>query len=137
MSRYRNDRGTASIELVLIAPLLITILVFVIGLGRMAYSSQQVNAAAADAARAASLERNTSLSAAAAEHAARASLGNQGLSCRGLDVVANLSSYQPGGQVSVTVTCVADLSDVAMAGFPGTRTFTATSTVPIERWRAN
>ncbi|UUW96317.1 ATP/GTP-binding protein [Pimelobacter simplex] len=116
--------------------MLIVILLFVVGLGRMAHADQQVQAGAADAARAASLERNTGASDAAARQAARDSLGQAGISCTNLDVSVNLGGYEPGGQLSVTVRCTADLSSVALAGFPGSRVFTATSTVPIETWRA-
>jgi Flp pilus assembly protein TadG len=135
-TRPRDERGTAALEMVVLAPVLIVVLLFVVGLGRMAHADQQVQSVAADAARAASLERNTSASAAAARQAAEASLGEAGVSCTNLDVSVNLSSYEPGGQVSVTVKCTADLGAVAMAGFPGTRVFTASSTVPIEKWRA-
>lgn len=135
-TRPREERGTAALEMVVLAPVLIVVLLFVVGLGRMAHADQQVQSVAADAARAASLERNTSASAAAARQAAESSLGEAGVSCTNLDVSVNLSSYQPGGQVSVTVKCTADLGAVAMAGFPGSKVFTASSTVPIEKWRA-
>lgn len=135
-TRPREERGTAALEMVVLAPVLIVVLLFVFGLGRMAHADQQVQSVAADAARAASLERNTSASASAARQAAEASLGEAGVSCTNLDVSVNLSSYEPGGQVSVTVKCTADLGAVAMAGFPGSRVFTASSTVPIEKWRA-
>ena len=132
----RDEWGTAALEMVVLAPVLIVILLFVVGLGRMAHADQQVQAGAADAARAASLERNTSASAAAAQQAARDSLGQAGVSCTNLDVSVNLDGYEPGGQVRVTLKCTADLSSVAMSGFPGSKVFTSTSTVPIENWRA-
>ena len=134
--RSRGERGAAAIELVLMAPVLMVILLFVVGLGRMAHARQQLESVAADSARAASMERNTHASAQAARDAAEASLGEAGVSCSGLQVAVDLSSYQPGGTVRVTVTCQAMLADVAMAGFPGSRTFTATSTVPIENFRS-
>jgi Flp pilus assembly protein TadG len=134
--RARGERGTAAIQLVLIAPVLMVILLFVVGLGRMAHARQQLESVAADSARAASLERNTHHSAAAAKAAAQQSLGQAGVSCTGLTVDVDLTSYEPGGQVKVTVSCKTQLSDVALAGFPGSRTFTATSTVPIETYRS-
>lgn len=133
---HREDHGSAAIELTLIAPVLIVILLFVVGLGRMAHARQQVESVAADSARAASLERNTALSAQAARTAATRSLGAAGVSCADLDVNTDLSSYQPGGRVTVTVACTTRLRDVMLAGFPGSRIFTATSSVPIEIFRA-
>src|SRR5215217_2554925 len=89
-----EERGTAALEMVVLAPVLIVVLLFVVGLGRMAHADQQVQAGAADAARAASLERNTGESAAAAQQAARASLGHAGISCTNLDVEVDLGSYE-------------------------------------------
>lgn len=137
IGRRRDARGTAVIELVLMAPVLMVILLFVVGLGRMAHARQQIESVAADSARAASLERNTSQSAAAAKTAAERSLGEAGVSCTNLQVNVDLADYQPGGQVRVTVSCTTELSDVALAGFPGSRVFTATSTVPIETYRSS
>jgi Flp pilus assembly protein TadG len=135
--RSRDERGTAAIEFVLMAPVLMVIFLFVIGLGRMAHARQQLESVAADSARAASLERNTYQSADAAKTAAQQSLGEAGVSCTDLNVEVDLSSYKPGGKVTVTVSCKTNLSDVGMAGFPGTKTFTATSTVPIETYRSS
>ncbi|MGL5826823.1 MAG: TadE family protein [Nocardioides sp.] len=133
----RGEHGTAAIELTLLAPAIMVILLFVVGLGRMAHARQQIEAVAADSARAASLERNTSQSANAAQNAAQSSLGDAGVSCTNLEVNVDLSSYQPGGRVTVNVSCKTKLSDIAMAGFPGSRTFTATSSVPIETYRGS
>lgn len=131
----RDERGTSAIELTLIAPVLMVILLFVVGLGRMAHARQQIESVAADSARAASLERNTSQSTRAAQRAAAQSLGDAGVACTNLRVDVDLSSYQPGGRVRVTVTCTTQLRDVALAGFPGSRVFSATSIVPIETYR--
>lgn len=133
--RRRDERGVSAIELTLIAPVLMVVLLFVVGLGRMAHARQQIESVAADSARAASLERNTAQSARAAEAAAARSLGDTGVSCSRLTVQVDLSSYQPGGRVAVTVSCTTRLSDVALAGFPGSRVFAARSVVPIETYR--
>ncbi|GAW48030.1 MULTISPECIES: TadE/TadG family type IV pilus assembly protein [unclassified Nocardioides] len=134
--RSHGERGTAVLSITLITPLILAFVLFVVGLGRMAHARQQVEAVAADAARAASLQRNTSQSASAAQTAARASLGSAGVSCQDLDVDVDVSSYHPGGRITVTVSCTTKLDDVALAGFPGHKTFTARSVVPIETWRS-
>jgi hypothetical protein len=131
------EKGMAAIELVLLAPVLLLILMFVVGLGRMAHARQQVESVAADSARAASLERGADGSAtAAAQSAARRSLGEAGVSCTDLAVHVDLSRYRPGGSVAATVSCRAELGDVAIAGFPGSKVFTATAVVPIESYRS-
>lgn len=134
--RGAGERGSASIELVLVTPLLLMVLLLVVGLGRMAHARQQIESVAADAARAASLQRNTTQSKAAGKLAAQLSLGDGGLSCSGLLVDVDVSAYQPGGRVVATVTCKAKLGDIALSGLPGARTFTATSVVPIEDFRS-
>jgi Flp pilus assembly protein TadG len=133
--RSRDERGDAAVELTLLAPVLLVILLFIVGLARMSHASQQVESIAADAARAASLERNTAASTTVAENAAARSLDQAGLSCKTMNVDVDVSQYRPGGTVSVTVTCIAAMGDVAMAGFPGQRKFKATSVVPIESYR--
>lgn len=132
----RGELGSVAVELVLVVPVLMVALLLVVGLGRMAQSRQLVDGAAADAARAASLERNTDLSAAAGHDAAKRSLADRGVSCASVDVSVDVSGYEPGGSVTATVTCTADLSDVALSGLPGSRAFSATAVVPIETYRA-
>lgn len=134
--RRCDERGSAPVELTLLAPVLLVILLVVVGLGRMAHARQQVESVSADSARAASLERNTAASRGVAQAAARSSLDRAGLSCVSMDVDVDVSNYRPGGTVRVTVSCTSQMSDVAMAGFPGNRQFTSTSIVPIEIWRA-
>lgn len=135
--RRRGERGSAAVELTLLAPVLLVVLLFVVGLGRMAHARQQVESVSADAARAASLERTTTAATGVAQAAARASLDRAGLSCTAMDVGVDVSAYGPGGSVTVTVTCTAGLADVAMAGFPGTQRFTSSTTVPVENYRAS
>lgn len=135
--RPRREQGSASVELVLLTPLLIMVLLFVVGLARIAMAKQQVEAVAADAARAASLERNTSQSANAARSVVDGELGERGMSCQALDVDVDVSDYRPGGAVRVTVACTANLSDVALSGLPGSKQYRATAVVPIETYRGN
>lgn len=136
MTRRPGERGSASIELVIVAPLLIMFLLLVVGLGRLALARLDVNAAAYEAARASSLERVVDAAAAQGESAARRTLTDRGMSCSSLSVDVDTSSYRSGGQVRTTITCVAKLSDLALSGLPGSKTYTATATVPIEQWRA-
>lgn len=117
------------------APALIAVLLFVVGLARIANAKQQVEAVAADGARAASLERNTALSASAAQDAITWELGERGMSCSSLQVDVDVSDYRPGGSVQVTVSCTAALGDVALSGLPGHKRYTATAAVPIETHR--
>lgn len=135
--KTRDERGTAAVELVLIVPVLIVAFLLVVGLGRMAHARQQVEGVAADAARAASLERNTSQSSQAARTIATEALRDRGLDCQSLDLRVDVSNYKPGGTVRVQLWCTASLGDVALSGLPGRRVFTAQATVPIETYRSS
>lgn len=132
----RNESGSAALEMVIMAPVMIMFLLFIVGLGRMSQARQEVNSAAYEAARAASLQRNTGASAADGREAALRTLGDRGMSCTSLNVGVDVSSYRPDGRVTATVTCVASLGDLALSGLPGSKTFRATAVVPIEQYRS-
>lgn len=132
-----RERGSASIELVLITPVLIMFLLLVVGLGRLALASQEVTAAANDAARAASLERNVGAAAGKGRAAAEQALADRGMSCASLSVDVDTSGYRAGGQVRAEVVCVADLGDLALSGLPGSKTYRADAVVPIEQYKAD
>jgi len=122
-------------EFVVLAPIMIVVVLLVVGLGRYAHGTQLVEQAAAAAARAASL---TSSSAQAQGRAARAASGSRsdaGLSCTGMTTDIDTGSFRPGGVVTVTITCTADLSGLALSGLPGTATITATGRAPLETLR--
>jgi Flp pilus assembly protein TadG len=134
--RRLGESGSTALELTLLAPVLLAVLMLVVGLGRMAHARQQVESIAADAARAASLARDPDASRQQAELAAELSRGDTDLSCTPLEVDVSTANYRPGGTIRVVVTCVADLSDVAVSGLPGHRTFTATAVAPLEQYRS-
>lgn len=127
------QEGSIAVELVILTPLLLVLLMFVVGLGRIAHASGEVDGAAADAARSASLLRTPAAAQEAGEHAARAHL--DGSSCRSLDVEIDTTRLRPGGMVIARVRCTASLAGLGLAGFPGARTFTATASVPIDTYR--
>jgi Flp pilus assembly protein TadG len=131
----RSECGTASVEFVVVAPLLAALLLLVAGLGRIADAHGRVEGAAREAARAASLQRLPSEADAAGRTAARASLARQDVTCAALSVTIDARDYRPGGQVSATVRCTARLAGLAFVGFAGTYTATATAVAPIEIWR--
>ena len=139
MNRARPlaDRGSAAVELVLVAPILVALLLFVVGAGRMAHARGQVDGAAREAARAGSLERNPVAARTAGERAARALLAGESITCAGLAVSVDVSAYLPGGLVTASVSCIASLSGLGLSGLPGSKTFQATAVVPIETLRSS
>jgi Flp pilus assembly protein TadG len=133
------DRGSAAVEMVIVAPALIALMLLVVGMGRLSHGDQQVQVAAAQAARAASLQRGDSAAiSAAANTAANDTLAGDHVTCAHTTTPATVdpaSNERPGGSITVTVTCTSKLSDLLLAGFPGSHTWTATVTVPIDSYQ--
>ncbi len=131
----RDDRGSASLELVLVTPALIVLLLFVVFVGRLEQARGDVDRAARDAARAASIARTSDQARADGEAAARSTLQAGGVSCRDLTVDVNVDDFAPGGSVAARITCGVDLADVALLDVPGRRTLTATFSEPVDVYR--
>ena len=138
--RHRgDDRGGVSLELVVLTPALVALLALLVVAGRVALAGTSVEQAADEAARSASIARTASAARKAAEDGAVRALARQGLRCSRLVVTADLRGFSvPVGvpaEVSAVVTCVVELSDLAVPGFPGSRTVTATAVSPLDTYR--
>lgn len=130
-----RDAGSATLELVLLTPLILVLLLLVVLGGRYAQARGDVDAAARDAARAGSIAREPDAAKSAAADAARARLTEGGVTCRVLDVAVDTSDFRPGGTVGAKVTCTIDLSDLTGLAVPTSRTISATFTEPIDTYR--
>jgi hypothetical protein len=130
-----RDGGFLSLELDVVATVLIVVALLVVGWGRLSYSRGSVEKAAAAAARAATVTSSPAAAVVAARHTAQADLSAAGISCARFTVSVDTAAFRPGGQVTVTVRCTARLGDVALAGFPGSKTLTGSSVSPLERLR--
>jgi Flp pilus assembly protein TadG len=122
-TRCHDDRGSAGVEAAFAVVALLLVGFFIIGALRVTNTGGDANAAAHAAARAAAGEYDLPSANAAANRVAAGVLADRGVACQGLNVnvTGDLAS---GGIVTVEVTCTVDLSDVALAGFPGSRTLT-------------
>jgi Flp pilus assembly protein TadG len=130
-----NDRGGAAVEIVLVAPLLIAMFLFVVGLGRLASSREAVDGAARDGAREASVARTVGRARAAADQIVRDTLRQRDVTCRGLVVQVDTSSFRPGGTVAVDVSCDVDNADVVLSGLPGRATLHGAFVAPVDTFR--
>ncbi len=137
MTRLDGQRGAVSTELAVLAPLLIGFMLFVVFAGRVAQAEGDVANAAHEAARAASLVGAPQAAVEAATETAEANIAEGAVACRRLDVVVDTTSFDAGGQVSVTVSCEAAFGDIAMLAVPGSRTFVATAVEVIDTYRAD
>lgn len=131
----RRETGSAAVELVLLTPVLIVLMLFVVFVGRFASARADVDAAARDGARAASLARSPATAARDGREAVEATLAGEGVTCRTLSVAIHTGSFRPGGSVGATVSCAVDVSDLTSLGLPGTRTVSATFSEPVDLFR--
>lgn len=137
--RCRDERGSVAIEAAIGVPAFGLFIAMIILGGRVEIAKQSVEVAAYEAARAASIERTQSEAISSGKSAATSSLSDQGLQCATTNVTVNAAAFNaPLGttaQVTATVTCKVDVSDLAIPGVPGTRTITATASSPVDAYR--
>lgn len=141
MSRRRlrwDERGSASIEAVVVGPAVVLLILLVVFGGRVALAHQTVQTSAADAARAASLARSKT----EARHAAEAAVTgwfDQQLPCTSHTLQLDVAGFDkpvgtPAG-VTATLTCRLQTSDLGLPGLPDLN-LVSTMTSPIDTYRA-
>jgi TadE-like protein len=127
-----DDRGSLSLELVIIVPMLLLMLALVYAFARVAQTNQTFEAGVRDAARAATQARSKPQAERVAEESLRASLGPGATDClRTLDVEIP-SSYQAGFIVTVDARCSYGLGDLGLPGIPGAVPVTASFASPLD-----
>lgn len=134
-----GERGSVTLELAVLAPVLLIFLGLIVAGGRVQLAGGSVETAAADAARQASIARTPAAAQAAALASARATLAAEGLSCSPLSVSVDTAGFAaPLGQpaaVRAEVACTVSLADLLVPGVPGSHRMTATATSVIDPYR--
>lgn len=137
--RQRRDRGSATLELAILASALILLLGFIVVAGRVAIANNTITTVAGNAAREASLARDARTATVTAAATARSALTAQAIRCDGGGQVAvdasgfaAASQGAPGQSVVVTVTCLVSFADLAIPGLPGSRTLSDRAVSPID-----
>lgn len=130
--RLRQERAAATIEVALLVPVIVGLLLFTVAGARLIDTRGDIDGAARDAARAASLQPSPDAARAAAEESVRANLGDRDRPCAPSGVHVDLSRFGPGGTVAVEVTCGVALDDLAFPGLPGKKILTSRFVAPID-----
>ncbi|WP_121397191.1 TadE/TadG family type IV pilus assembly protein [Micromonospora sp. M71_S20] len=148
------ERGSVSIEVAVLAPAFIALIVLAGVAGRTAVAAEAIDAAAHDAARAASISRDARTARAEARDAARRQLGWRGLNCAGTPEVTfsgavrgtptsfDAAFRSPAGQdasVTVRVACTVSYGDLHLSvlpGMPAGKRVSASFTSPLDRYRS-
>lgn len=134
-----RERGSATLEVLVLAPVMLAAVGFAIAGGRIETAHQAVDQAAYAAARQASIARDSGTARTLATSTARTMLTQRGLNCTAVAVDLDLSGFSaPLGQpatVRANISCVVGLSDLAVPGLPGGKQLTATAASPIDPYR--
>jgi Flp pilus assembly protein TadG len=130
-----GDAGYLAQEAALVAGALVLVIMLVVYAGRTSAMSGHVSSAAAEAARAASLQASPAGAAAAARKSADANLDRDNVNCDSFRVDVNTAHLAPGGSVSVTVHCWVSFSQLAPIAPGGQRHFQSQSTETVDVYR--
>ncbi|MEU7587139.1 TadE/TadG family type IV pilus assembly protein [Micromonospora sp. NPDC049230] len=151
--KHTTERGSVSIEVAVLAPAFIALMVLAGVVGRTAVAAEAIDAAAHDAARAASISRDSATARTAALEAVQDQLDWRGLACANEpnpeltgSVAGQSTSFDDAfssvvgadATVTVTVVCLVSLQDIALGflpGMPSEKRVSATFTSPLDRYR--
>ena len=122
-----GDRGSATLELAVIAPAIFALFGLVVAAGRVETARAAAVAAAQDGVRAASLARLPALARVDGHSAAGADLAGNG--CRSWSVSIE-GQLQPGGLLTARVSCTAGLGVL-----PGSFTTSARASAAVDPYR--
>lgn len=132
----RDDEGSLMVELVVMMPVLFMLGLCLLAFGRLSEAHQLVVEASRAGAQAASVQPTSESAVDAAGDSAVVGVFGQKRSCANATIKTNVSQFEPGGYVTVSVTCQVNLSDLTAPGVPGTTDITASSTAPIDPYRS-
>jgi hypothetical protein len=132
----RDDRGSESVELAILLPVALLVLAMLVIGARIALAGDRISGVAGIAAREASLARSVTAAQQMAIASATEALADRNLHCADVEVSVETSGFNsaPGAPAAVTVTvaCTVDLSDIGVAGLPGSRTLRDAATSPLD-----
>lgn len=124
-----------TLELALVVPALLVVVAFIAGAATLGGARADLDDAAWEAARAASLTRSSLDADFAAHKAVDRRLAGERWACDNRAVTVDLARFQPGGSVAVEVACGLRLAD-AFLFFPGSAQLRSRAVEPLEPFRA-
>jgi len=130
--RRHTEQGSIGMEVVILVPVLMGVVLLISAFGRAVDTNTDVDAAAREAARAASYERDAASAIAAGQGVATATLPSNA-ACAPASV--DTSDFVPGGSVEVTITCEVSYEGLGLIGLPGATTMTGESAAPLDEFR--
>jgi Flp pilus assembly protein TadG len=136
-SRSIRDRsgGSMTVELVVLTPVIVVFLLVALAFGRYALAKEELVGGARAAADAVAIA-GSALQAQQAGSAAAMPVLQSDHSCKNPTVSVASSSFAPGGQVRVSVSCQVAFSDLLIPGFPGSVIVQAVQVATIDPYRS-
>ncbi len=131
----KTENGSATVELVLLTPVLMALMLFVVIAGRSGEAQIEVRHAADQAARAASMVHPRSMQA-VAERVASEDLSRNGVGCTNSFVELTITESELSRSVTVHLDCEVNRDGLNLLGL-GERHIGADSTEVIDRWRVD
>jgi Flp pilus assembly protein TadG len=131
--------GGESLELVIIAPLILALFMVIVAVGRYELGSGKIDQAAGAAARAASQQVSAVQAHPAAIAAAETSMASAGITCQDIAVSVDNAGFSAAAgstaDVTVTVSCTVSWSDLTIPGWPGSKDIQASAASPLDTRR--
>ncbi|MFY1678258.1 MULTISPECIES: TadE/TadG family type IV pilus assembly protein [unclassified Streptomyces] len=126
-----DDRGLSTVEVVIIAPVMILFVLVLVGLGQLVGGRGAVDGAARDAARAGSIQKDHATAMAEARKAAEANLVDV---CSGpVSVTQTSQGFEPDTLFTVEVSC--RVRGLAVVGLDIPTTLSAAFSSPLDPYR--
>jgi hypothetical protein len=132
-SRGTGDRGISTIEVVILAPVMMLFILVLVAFGQMVDGRGGVDGAARDAARAGSLQRDSGSAMREARIAAEADLAGTCVSGTVRVATRPGNDFRPGGFFAVDVSC--EVRGLGMLGLDIRTTMTGSSASPLDPYR--
>lgn len=129
--RAPDDRGLSTVEVVILAPVMILFILVLVAFGQLVDGRGAIDGAARDAARAGSIQKDHATAMSEAQKAADADLSDV---CSGpVSVVQTSAGFAPDSIFTVEVSC--QVRGLAMLGLDIPTTLTARFSSPLDPFR--
>ena len=131
----RRERGTMALEMVILAPALLALFMFLLACGRYLQTSSLLESAARDGARSASQARSLQEAQGRVDQAVTAAMSQAVESCQQSASGSITTGFTAGSPLSVEVTCTINYRDLGLLGLGGDTKNTKRFTSSLDPYR--
>ncbi|GAA1572172.1 hypothetical protein GCM10009789_27160 [Kribbella sancticallisti] len=131
----RGERGTMALEMVILAPILLILFMFLLACGRYFQTSSLLENAARDGARSASQTRSLAEAQSQVDDAVTRTMEQAVQSCKDTAGGSITTAFAAGSTLSVEVTCTINYRDLGLLGIGGDTRITKKFSSSIDPYR--